>query len=133
MNKVISIAEALSSKAKVIADLQREHAKLESAARVLRDGGYSADQIGFMLIEENPAAAPDERGAAHALLDAHTVDEVAMWFDLLRDLAIRLGDELSSGEPANLAWSIQKLAEKFGDDARCIVSALIAEAKGGAA
>lgn len=120
MNKVISIAEALSAKARVIADLQREHAKLESAARILREGGYSDDQIGFMLIEDTPRAATSKHGSAPGL---HDLDEIAMWFDLLRDMAVRLGDEVPAGKGEDLAWSIQKLAEKFGDDTRRLVSA----------
>jgi hypothetical protein len=53
------------------------------------------------------------------------IDELPMWFDVLSDLAVMASCERMP-RMGNLLWSIEKLSEKFADDARKIVSAQIA-------
>ena len=83
--------------------------------------------------DPQPAAESDEIATVSHRFDMDDLDEIALWFDLLRDMAIMLGEELPFGRAADLSWSIQKLAAKFGDDTRRFVSTPLAQTKGGAA
>lgn len=137
--RLLSAETQAADKAQVLAalnELSDGLVRLDKFFAQLESLGFTEAEINGMPIDRCIAARLSALSWPGALAPVEkpkqlpSLEEVPLWFGVLRDLAVRLGDECNP-ELGSLVWSIEKLAEKFGADSQLMVSAHLAATKGG--